>query len=182
MGAEGTDAAPRIFHAVRAIPYGSTGHRDPLAVLDANRGSCSGKHILLRDLLRTLGCEAETETVFTHFNKGVPDHPDMPDALRRMLREGEVWDYHHYVALEQGGARVKLDATWHDALIPFGFPVNHSWSGRGDTRLAAEPVRAYGAHEDVIDLKRKLIAALPAEQRRRRERFLRLLTDWMAHL
>ena len=38
-----------IYHAVRNIPYGSTGERDPVKVIASNLGSCSGKHILLRD-------------------------------------------------------------------------------------------------------------------------------------
>ena len=74
-----------IYHAVRNIPYGSTGERDPVKVIANNLGSCSGKHILLRDLLREVGREAEVITMFTHFNRGIPSHPAMPAELRAMI-------------------------------------------------------------------------------------------------
>jgi hypothetical protein len=77
-----------IYHAVRKIPYGSTGERDPVKIIANNLGSCSGKHILLRDLLREVDWEAEIITMFTHFNRGVP-HPAMPADLRAMI-DGEV--------------------------------------------------------------------------------------------
>jgi len=67
-----------VYHAVRKIPYGSTGERDPLKVIANNLGSCSGKHVLLRDLLREVGWGAEIITMFTYFNRGIPSHPAMP--------------------------------------------------------------------------------------------------------
>lgn len=179
---QGRPGVVRVYHAVRNIPYGSTGERDPVRVLQVNLGSCSGKHILLRDLLRRVGHRADVITVFAYFNKGFPDHPGFPPEMRRIIRAERVPDFHHYVRLERDGRVQRLDATWDDKLIPYGFPVNRDWDGTGDTRLAAEPIREYPPREDLAAFKTELLATLSPEQRELRLRFLRLVTEWMATL
>lgn len=177
------DEIATIYHVVRAIPYGAAGQRDPQAVYKRNIGSCSGKHILLRDLLRKAGHEADAVTIFTYFNKGVPDGAPLPAELRRMVREENVPDFHHYVrARRSDGDWLKLDATWHDRLIDYGFPVNKHWRGDVDTMLAADPIREYPPAEDLAAFKRRLIDELPAGEAEKRTRFFKLLTDWMATL
>ena len=171
-----------IYHAVRKIPYGSTGERDPVKVIANNLGSCSGKHILLRDLLREVGWEAEIITMFTHFNRGVPSHPAMPADLRAMIDGEDVCDFHHYVRVRIREGWHKLDATWHDALISYGFPVNRDWEGNSDTVLAATPIREYPAVEDLVAWKEQLLTQLTPEQRKFRAKFFTRLTEWMMTL
>jgi hypothetical protein len=171
-----------VYHAVRKIPYGSTGERNPVKVIANNLGSCSGKHILLRDLLREAGWEAEIITMFTHFNRGIPSHPAMPVDLRAMIDGDEVCDFHHYVRVRMGEDWRKLDATWHDALIPYGFPVNRDWDGEGDTVLAATPIREYPPVEDLVARKEQLLTELTPEEREFRAKFFTRLTEWMVAL
>jgi hypothetical protein len=171
-----------VYHAVRKIPYGSTGERNPVKVIANNLGSCSGKHILLRDLLREVGWEAEIITMFTHFNRGIPSHPAMPTNLRAMIDGDDVCDFHHYVRVRMDEDWRKLDATWHDALIPYGFPVNRDWRGEGDTVLAATPIREYPAVEDLVARKEHLLTELTPEQRELRAKFFTRLTEWMITL
>lgn len=178
----GSAALSAIYHAVRNIPYGSTGERDPVKIIANNLGSCSGKHILLRDLLRETGREAEVITMFTHFNRGIPPHPAMPQDLRAMIEGADVCDFHHYVRVRVGQRWAKLDATWHDALIPYGFPVNRDWRGRGDTTLAATPIREYPPVEDLAVWKVQLLKELTREQHDLRAHFFRRLTEWMMTL
>lgn len=179
----GADRARRVaalYHAVRRIPYGSTGERDPAQVIARNLGSCSGKHILLRDLLRASGFTADVVTIFTHFSRTVPAHPAMPEPLREMLSGEPVVDFHQYVKLSEGPHRQVLDATWHDWLRSFGFPVNDTWDGTGNTVLAATPIHEYHGEEDIAAHKVQLLEGLGVEQRERREAFFRLLTEWIA--
>ena len=179
------DARPplvSIYQWVRNIPYGSKGIREPRDVVAHNVGSCSGKHLLLRELLRAAGMRAEIVTMFTYFNEGMPVHDSFPDELRRLCRETRVPDFHHYVRVADGERRLRLDATWHDALIPYGFPVNRDWRGEGDTVLAATPVREYPAIEHLIPYKMLLIDSLAADERELRARFFALVTDWIASL
>jgi transglutaminase superfamily protein len=178
----GSSNVADIYHAVRNIPYGSTGERDPVKVIASNLGSCSGKHILLRDLLREVGREAEVITMFTHFNRGIPSHPAMPAKLRAMINGEEVCDFHHYVRVRIYECWYKLDATWHDVLISYGFPVNRNWNGNSDTVLAATPIREYPAVEDLAAWKKQLLTQLTPEQREFRAEFFTRLTEWMMTL
>lgn len=171
-----------VYHAVRNIPYGAVGQRDPRAVLANRIGSCSGKHLLLSDLLRAIGHQTQLVTVFTHFNELVPDHESYPEELRDLVRHAEVPDFHHFVRARRGGAWVQLDATWHDRLAAYGFPVNAGWTGRGDTKLAARPLREYPATDDLIALKEQLLLELTPGERALRTRFFGLLANWMASL
>lgn len=178
----GTPDLVPVYHAVRDIPYGAVGQRDPRAVLANRIGSCSGKHLLLSDLLRAIGHETQLVTVFTHFNELVPDHPSYPEELRDLVRHAEVPDFHHFVRAQRDGGWVQLDATWHDRLAPYGFPVNVGWTGQGDTKLAARPLRGYPPSDDLIALKERLLAELTPEERALRARFFALLAGWMASL
>ena len=171
-----------IFHHVRKIPYGAVGGRDPMAVLQRNLGSCSGKHALLRDLLRSAGYAAEVITIRTYFNRGIPDIPSMDPELREMITRSTVLDFHHYVRLHVDGKLLRLDATWDDSLIHYGFPVNHLWDGDGDTKLAASPLYEFPEPADLGEFKAELLLSLPEQERTRRDQFFFLLTQWMASI
>ena len=176
------DTRPRyvsIYHAVRNIPYGATGERSPISVLENRRGSCSGKHVLLRDLLRAVGYEAEVITIHTHFNKAIPLLPSFPDDLSLMFREGNINDYHHFVRILIDGQWLNLDATWQDSLRDHGFPVNTDWNGIGHTTVAAATIEEFPAVENLAAFKQKLIAALPLDAREKREKFFDKLISWM---
>ncbi len=171
---------PQIYHHVRNIPYGATGNRDPRVVYERHIGSCSGKHILLRDLLRESGYVAEIITMFTYFNESTPVHDSFPDELKEISKGERVADFHHYVRAAKQGAWLHLDATWHDRLKSFGFQVNTGWSGTGNTRLASVTEKEYPNDEDIAELKKRLIASLPRSQRHIRARYFQLLTEWIA--
>ena len=85
------------YHKVRNFDYVSDGVRDPQTVINRRAGSCSGKHIVLRDCLVALGEKASIETVEGDFAGGIPDHETMPEALRAYAREGGVRDFHQFV-------------------------------------------------------------------------------------
>ena len=106
----------------------------------------------------------------------------MPESLRALIEEADVCDFHQYVRARGEDGWVKLDATWHDALMPYGFPVNHDWKGVGDTVLASTPIREYEPAENVAAWKTKLLEQLTPEQRELRTRFFRQLADWMTTL
>ena len=151
-------------------------------LLREGRGACTAKHLLLRDLLESVGVEARIETVRGMFGAGLTPAAGMGAPLRDMIRDGGVPDFHHFVAAKVGGQTVALDATWHDALIPHGFPVNADWRGRGDTRLAVSGERLPTPRGGVSDFKANLIETLSQDERERRGIFLRLLTEWIAGL
>lgn len=170
------------FHAVRAMPYRSGNDRTPLTALRTGRGACTAKHIVLRDLLRARGLRADVELVECDFAAAVPPHPSMPDALRRVAIAGGVRDIHCWVRLHGDADDLCLDATWPDAVAPFGFPVNADWRGQGDTRLAVTGGVVRAAPEDVLASKAALLAGFTAQERQVRLAFLADLSAWLERL
>lgn len=182
-GGDKTPGPVEIFHVVRRFPYASTGRRTAADVVREGRGACTAKHLLLVDLLKSAGVPAVIATVFGQFGADISLRiPGMPTELQAMIRGGGVPDYHHYVIATIDGRSVALDATWHDALIPYGFPVNADWDGRGDTALALHGERVETDQDDLPAFKAALIDKLPRTDRDRRETFLRLLSAWIAGL
>ena len=175
-----TPAAVAAFHAVRRMTYASTGSRDPADLVRDGRGACTAKHLLLAQLLESLGVACRVRCIAGHFGRGLPEAADMPEDLRAMIRDGGVPDVHNIVVAELDGRDVKLDATWHDAMIPVGFPVNDGWDGTGDTKLAVEGELLDDASPNVLLFKAERIAALPPADQARRHRFLELITQYSA--
>jgi hypothetical protein len=169
-----------VFHAVRRIPYGSRGGRTAEAVVENNEGSCSGKHILLCELLRRLNQVAFVETVKGDFASKIPSLESMPDELKRMCEEGGVNDFHQYVVWDSPVGPLKLDATWSDGPIRQGLTGNMDWVGSCDTKLALYPNEILNRVDDLPVYKAKLIAELSESDQRRRLNFLTLLTAWVA--
>ena len=176
----GAQDMPGIYHAVRKLGYFSSGDRSPEAVMHSGRGACTAKHILLRDLLRRRGEMAEVVLVSGDFADGIPQAASMPAPLRAMIRDAGVADFHCYVVWQNAGHAVRLDATWPDALLPYGFPVNAGWAGIDDTVLAISPNAAMQRAEQVITAKAQLLLGLSVDQAAKRLRFLKLLSDWIA--
>lgn len=171
-----------LFHAVRNIPYFSSGERSPEAVLRDNRGACTAKHLLLRDLLRRCGELADVELIEGDFAASMPVVNSMPDELKMWIRSGGIKDYHCYVVWRGPEREQILDATWPDALARYGFTVNCDWVGEGDTALAIVPTFIKSRVEDVIRRKEKLLLSLTREETHHRKLFLSLLSTWLASL
>lgn len=164
-----------VYHAVRAIPYGSGPDRTPLSALRAHRGACTAKHLILRDLLVRGGEAAEVELVEGDFSSGILPVPEMPGPLAAMIRTGGVRDIHARV---RAGTQV-LDATWPDAMRGIARAVNTGWDGHGDTAGAIAQVTPVASGGDVLATKARLLAGFSAEDTARRLGFLALLTDWL---
>jgi hypothetical protein len=168
-----------IFNKVRDIPYGSTGEREPEEIVRNNLGSCSGKHILLSNLLRKLGMKTKIATCLHHFEKALPFNETYPKRLKDIINNYNVIDFHHFVRLYVDGSWVALDASWDAPLQYFGFPVNLNWDGRSDTIIAVKPIKFYDDTDDIIMFKQKLLGTLKPQESDVRSEFLKLLTDWL---
>ena len=169
-----------VFHAVRRIPYGSRGGRTAEAVLENNEGSCSGKHILLCELLQRLKQDAFVVTVRGDFTSKIQALDSMPDELKDICEEGGVTDFHQYVIWNSPDGALKLDATWSDGPIRQGLIGNMNWVGNCDTELALYPNEILNRVDDLPAYKAKLLAGLSKGDQQRRVDFLTLLTAWVA--
>ncbi|MEM1399864.1 MAG: hypothetical protein AAGF58_08280 [Pseudomonadota bacterium] len=175
----GTPDIAAIFHKVRNLRYASRGQRDPHSVLQRGEGSCSGKHLLLRDLLRLVGEEAEVEIAEGDFAAGVPAHPTMTGQLASFTRAAGVRDFHQYVVWHSTDGEVRLDATWPDSVARLGLATNAGWTVGTETALALEPVKLHGRPVNLIEKKQALLENLSPAERAKRLEFLALLTEWL---
>jgi hypothetical protein len=181
LGSGRTDVV-KTFHAVRNLPYFSSGDRSAETALRDRRGACTAKHILLRDLLRLQGEVADVEIVEGDFAAAMPLVRSMPDELRGWIQTGGISDFHCYVVWRGPQREQLLDATWPDELLSLGFPVNSDWAGEGDTKLAMEPRLVKARIEDVIGRKERLLSTLSRDDAHNRKHFLGLLSRWLEGL
>jgi hypothetical protein len=168
-----------VFRKVRDIPYGVIDSRDPLKVLAANKGTCSGKHLLLAGLYRSMGLLVKDMVAF-HKYQDLPRKTRYPDKLKLLLQRGNgVPDYHNFITLSLKGTWVTLDATFEEDLKDH-FVVNE-WDGRGDTKLSVRPIIAWEVKEPV-GFKLTKLAEMPLEIQNCRKEFLRAFSDWLVQL
>jgi hypothetical protein len=179
QGLEPRLARLRVFEKVRDIPYVFPASRDPVEVLRANAGSCSGKHYLLGEMFRFLGLPVRHMICTHRFNESAIG---FPESMQALLRKNEIVDLHDYLQVEVDGAWIDVDATWPKGLREFGFPVNEEWDGRRSMLLSVVPDDHEVAEKDAERLKEELLSKLTPRQRMLRKQFLAALSDWVAEL
>jgi hypothetical protein len=163
------------FEFVRDIPYGDIGSRNPLDVLEAGQGTCSGKHALLRMFLEGMGYEVRSWFARHDFGQ-FPIHP-WPDALA-VFKGKIIPDFHDFLKMRVMEEWVTVDAVFDAPLVVLGFPMLR-WDGQNSMSLPIHYSEVFPAEEDVEDHKRRLIAELPREIQELRRHFLSRLTVWL---
>jgi hypothetical protein len=76
---------------------------------------------------------------------------------------------------------VVVDVTWDRPLARVGFPVNESWDGIGDTRLAVEPLDDL-VHENAQERMRFVQArksSWTTDDHARTDHFTTALNNWL---
>ncbi len=114
--------AAEVFCLVRDMPYGRASSRDPLTTIREWRGTCSGKHYLLRSLFAELGLRADLMACTTRVT--AENAPYLPPDLRRLLAAGPIIDIHNYLVLYTRQGPMRVDATWPLPMKTIGLTVN----------------------------------------------------------
>jgi hypothetical protein len=177
------------FEHVRDIPFGRMGSRDPWDVYRRNKGTCSGKNFLLRDLYRYLGLETKDMICLqrwkdlTWFEDDTYGIVELPPQLQRILDEVEIVDFHNYVALLRDDHWIRVDATIDLPLTKVGFHTTRDWDGKSDMPLCFVGThKVWDCGDDGAGKKRELTATLPRDLREGRNRFLETMTGWIDDL
>ena len=136
---------PDAFYLVRDMPYGRASSRDPLATIREWRGTCSGKHYLLRAVFAELGFHADLMACTTLIT--ADSAPYLPIELRTLLAAGPIVDVHNYLVLHGPFGRMVVDATWPRSMKALGLPVNEEFVWGRDMTLACDPI----VHQRVPD-------------------------------
>jgi len=163
------------FRFVRDIHYGDIGSRNPFDVLQAKKGTCSGKHALLKLFLEGLGYKVQTFFALHDFSK-FPVSP-WPESLLS-FQSKTLTDYHDFLKVQIGDAWLTVDAIFDAPLLSLGFPIT-DWDGVRDVSLPIVSESIIPAVGDPEEHKKELIAALPASVQKDRKEFLQALTAFI---
>ncbi len=132
----------KAFILVRDMPYIRASSRDPETIIKEWRGTCSGKHYLLKELFAELGYSSHVIacTTVTHM-----DPKKVFGKLRRLLTQtqGRFVDVHNYLVLELPEGEMIVDATWPVSNKGMGVVVNEQFVLGQNQRTAVEPLKSW---------------------------------------
>lgn len=143
---EEIDAA-KAFFLVRDMPYTRASSRDPEITIQEWRGTCSGKHYLLKSLFAELGYKSRLIACTT---VAYIDPQLASGRLRELLEqsEGRFVDVHNYLILELPEGEMIVDATWPLATKDMGTVVNENFVLGENHQIACKPIKTWVVPED----------------------------------
>ncbi len=137
----------KAFLLVRDMPYIRASSRDPGAIIREWRGTCSGKHYLLKGLFAELGYSSRLMacTTVTHI-----DPKKVFGKMRKLLKQsdGRFVDVHNYLILELPDGDMIVDATWPTSARGMGTVVNEQFVLGEDQKIAVNPLKSWVVPED----------------------------------
>ena len=139
--------AEKAFILVRDMPYTRASSRDPQTIIHEWRGTCSGKHYLLKQLFHELGYSARLIACTTVVQI---DPQDVRWKLRELLEQsnGRFVDVHNYLLLELPDGDMVVDATWPMSTKGMGTVVNEAFVMGEDQKIACEPLQTWEVPDD----------------------------------
>ena len=167
--------AAKAFALVRDMLYLRASSREPKTTILEWRGTCSGKHYLLKALFAELGLRSRVMACTTELQV---DPNDVTVELRPILEDsgGRIVDVHNYLVLELPHGDMIVDATWPLATKGLGLTVNETFILGEDQRLACTPIERWGVPEDrdPQEFKNELLREhFTPEELEHREKFIR---------
>jgi hypothetical protein len=170
--------AEKAFILVRDMPYIRASSRDPETIINEWRGTCSGKHYLLKRLFAELGYSSRLMacTTVTHV-----DPKKVPGKLRKLLQQshGRFVDVHNYLILELPGGDMVVDATWPISNRNMGVVVNERWVLGENQKIAVAPLKSWVVPDDrdPQEFKNEILKeSFTAEELAHREEFFKALS------
>jgi hypothetical protein len=130
---------PTAFRLVRDMPYRRAQDRLPRTTIREWRGTCSGKHYLLKSVFAELGLDS-TLMASTHYIP-VEVIASLPASVREVTGGNPVADVHTYLVAESPRGPMVVDATWPLGSERLGLVVNQEFVWGEDMRLACHPMR-----------------------------------------
>jgi hypothetical protein len=139
--------AEKAFLLVRDMPYTRASSRDSETIIEEWRGTCSGKHYLLKKLFAELGYSSRLIACATVVHI---DPKEARGKLRKLLEQsnGRFVDVHNYLILELPGKEMIVDATWPLATKGMGTVVNERFVLGENHQIACKPIKTWVVPED----------------------------------
>lgn len=130
------DLLVRCVETVQAYGYAWPAPFDAASTRATRRGSCAGKHAVLREDLQDAGFTANVLFVVGPL---VP--PLWPDLVSKA---GGLLEVHECLTVETvSTGPLIVDVTWPPAAITAGLPGTLGWDGVSDMTLAVSPIATY---------------------------------------
>ncbi len=181
--------AARLFDLVRDMPYRRASSRQPEITIREWRGTCSGKHYLLKVLLEEFGLHVILIAATHEYT--AENIPWAPPELRAFLDDAPVPDVHNFLRVEidpfdEANDWMTVDATWPLAARALGLPANERWVEGRDMRVAADPIELFHVPEETPfeeqaqQFKQRIIEREFGAQVERRDRFIEAMGRWLA--
>lgn len=172
----------KVFELVRDMPYARATSRDPEVTIREWRGTCSGKHYLLKAVFAELGLRSHVMACSTEL---VVEPKQVPAELRSILADagGRIVDIHNYLVVELPGGEMIVDATWPLEMKSLGFNVNETFIPGESQQMACRPIERWVVPEDKNpqQFKTELLSALfTAEELEHRDNFIRTFSRILA--
>jgi hypothetical protein len=137
------------FCLVRDMPYKRASDRRPETLIKEWRGTCSGKHYLLKALFEELGYNSQViacTSIDTIEEDMIPKDKDIYDLW--VSAEGRFVDVHNYLMLELPESEMVVDATWPVGNEKYGLKVNDRFVLGEDQQIACTPIETWVVPED----------------------------------
>ena len=171
-----------VFLLVRDMPYQRASSRNPEDIIEEWRGTCSGKHYLLRNLFEELGLKTRILMCPHFFTPQNTAH--FPVGLRRQILAGSIPDIHTFLRIEIAEEWIDVDATWPLKAGSLGFPVNQDLRPGVNMEIACQPIEILEIPEGMEpqSFKEQLIAAHCHGRQDRRDRFIEDMSGWLSEI
>jgi len=167
----------KAFFLVRDMPYTRASSRDSATIIREWRGTCSGKHYLLKKLFAELGYKSRLIacTSVNHI-----DPKSVSGKLRKLLEQsnGRFVDVHNYLILELADGEMIVDATWPLATKEMGLVVNDDFELGVNQQIATKPIKTWVVPEegDSQEFKNMILKeSFTAEELAHRDEFIKTL-------
>jgi hypothetical protein len=171
--------AEKAFLLIRDMPYIRASSRDAETIIREWRGTCSGKHYLLKGLFAELGFNSRLIacTAVTYI-----DPKQVTGKLRTLLEQsnGHFVDVHNYLVLELPDKEMIVDATWPLDTKGSGTVVNEHFVLGENHRIACEPVKTWVVPDDrnAQDFKDEILRdSFTPQELAHREEFIKALGE-----
>lgn len=177
---EGELLTPEVaFAVVRDMPYQRASSRRSEDIIREWRGTCSGKHYLLAEVLQELGLETQVIMCTHRFTPNNTQH--FPLELRQLVATNSVPDVHTYLKVKTTEGWTVVDATWPRSAETLGMMVNHSFTPGRDMKLACEPIDTFEvpAGRNAQEFKEQLIQQFCGPQSELRDAFIEGMGSWL---
>jgi hypothetical protein len=168
----------KAFLLVRDMPYIRASSRDPETIIAEWRGTCSGKHYLLKGLFAELGYSSRLMACTTVTRI---DPQKVWGKLRKLLKqsEGRFVDVHNYLILELAAGEMIIDATWPLAAKDMGTVVNERFVLGEDQKIAVKALQTWVVPEqrDPQEFKDEILKeSFTPQELAHRDEFVRALS------